>query len=262
MGLETSMQEGAVKTIDRVAAIMTALSDCDAGGLQLGDVAGAAGLPEPTAHRLLGALTNNGFAFQDLTPRRYRLGARAAALGGAARRQHVAATAQLAPDRIAAATGDTAFASVREGAAAVCVARAIGSYPIRTLTLEIGARRPLGVGAGNLALLASLKDAEVARAIAHNAVWLQDYPRFTPPEILGLVKRTRCDGYAINEGRIVAAMKAIGVAIAAADGQPVVALSVAAIWDRMSGERCAELLGILREEARRLQETGDLSGGV
>jgi DNA-binding IclR family transcriptional regulator len=66
----------------------------------------------------------------------------------------------------------------------------------------------------------------------------------------------------MNEGRIVAAMKAIGVAITAAEGQPVVALSVAAIWDRMSGDRCAELLRILREEARRLQETCDLSGGM
>jgi DNA-binding IclR family transcriptional regulator len=111
-------------------------------------------------------------------------------------------------------------------------------------------------------LLASLKDAEVARAIAHNVAWLQDYPRFTPPEILGLVNRTRSDGYATNEGRIVAAMKAIGVAIGAADGQPVVALSVAAIWDRMSSERCTELLRSLREEAQRLQETGDLSEGV
>jgi DNA-binding IclR family transcriptional regulator len=185
MGLETSMQEGAVKTIDRVVAIMTALSVCDAGGLQLGDVAGAAGLPKPTAHRILWALTHNGLAFQDLTTRRYRLGARAAALGRTARRQHAAATAQLALDRIAAATGDTAFASVREGASAVCVARAIGSYPIRTLTLEIGARRPLGIGAGSLALLATLKNAEVARVIAHNAVWLQDYPRFTPSEIWG-----------------------------------------------------------------------------
>ena len=66
----------------------------------------------------------------------------------------------------------------------------------------------------------------------------------------------------MNEGRIVAAMKAIGVAITAADGPPVVALGVAAIRDRMSGERCVELLRILREEARCLQETGDLSGGM
>ncbi len=46
----------------------------------------------------------------------------------------------------AAATGVTVFASVRDAMAAICIGRAIGRFPIRTLTLGVGDRRPLGVG--------------------------------------------------------------------------------------------------------------------
>ena len=253
------MQDNTVKTVDRVAAILRALAASNLAGLALGELASAAGLTKPTVHRLLGALTNTGFTFQDLETKRYRLGAGAAALGRAAQRQHVGALAQQALDRIAAATGDTAFASVREGAAAVCVARAIGAYPIRTLTLEVGDRRPLGVGAGSLALLAALPDAEVARASAANVGWLSDYPGFNT-ELDSLVRRTREQGYAVNEGRIVEAMVGIGIAILGADGLPVVALSIASIRERMAPARIVELLQILRSEAQRLLETSDLIG--
>ena len=213
MGIETAMHDNTVKTVDRVAAIMRALAACDLGGLQLGELVGATGLAKPTAHRLLGALGHAGFVFQDIATRRYRLGSGAAALGRAGQRQHIGALAQTALDRVAKTTGDTAFASVREGAAAVCIARAIGAYPIRTLTLEVGDRRPLGVGAGSLALLAALPDADAARTIAHNAGWLRDYPAFSPADLHSLIPRTRSQGYALNEGRIVEAMMAIGVAI-------------------------------------------------
>ena len=114
--METPVQDAAVKTVDRVAAILRALADTHSGsGLPLAEVAAEAGLAKPTAHRLLGALTNVGFTFQDLDSRRYRLGAGATALGRAAQRQDLAALAEPALSRIAEATGDTAFASVIEG---------------------------------------------------------------------------------------------------------------------------------------------------
>ena len=253
--METPVQDAAVKTVDRVAAILRALADTHSGsGLPLAEVAAEAGLAKPTAHRLLGALTNVGFTFQDLESRRYRLGSGAAALGRAAQRQDLAALAAPALARIAEATGDTAFASVVEGQTAVCVARAVGAYPIRTLTLEIGSRRPLGVGAGSLALLSGLPDVDVERATALNAEWLADFAGFAPSDLPGLVARTRRDGYAMNEGRIVEAMNAVAVAACDRAGRPFLALSLAAIRDRMGGKRLPELVRILRQEARRIEE--------
>jgi DNA-binding IclR family transcriptional regulator len=119
----------------------------------------------------------------------------------------VAALARPALDRIADAAGDTAFASVREGPTAVRVARAVGAFPIKTLALGVGDRRPLGVGAGSLALLSGLDDGAVRRAIGANAHGLRGYPGFGAAELPALVERTRRDGYALNEGRLVAVLQ-------------------------------------------------------
>lgn len=248
------MQDAAVKTVDRVAAILRALSARGSAGLPLTELADSAGLSRPTAHRLLGALSEVGFAFQDLATRRYRLGAGAAEIGRHAWQQHVAALVQPALERLAALTGDTVFASVQEGGAAVCVARAVGEYPIRTLTLNVGDRRPLGVGAGSLALFAALPEAEVARILARNADWLAAFPGFGAEALPALVARTRAEGHAWNEGRIVAAMNAVGVALPAGLGRSPVALSLAAIRDRMGPERRPELVRALRAEAERLRD--------
>ena len=40
----------------------------------------------------------------------------------------------------------------------VCIDRKTGDYPIKVFTVEIGIRRPLGVGAGSIAVLAAMPD--------------------------------------------------------------------------------------------------------
>ena len=145
------------------------------------------------------------------------------------------------------------IASVREGLAAICIGRAIGRFPIRTLTLDVGNRRPLGVGAGSLALLAALPDAEIATVLARNAVWLKDFDGFTADVLTGLVEQARARGYAFNDGLIVPAMNAIAVPVRDADGQPLFALSLAAIRDRMTSDRLDGLVEQLKSEAADLE---------
>jgi DNA-binding IclR family transcriptional regulator len=203
-------------------------------------------------HRLLSALTNAGFAFQQSPERIYRLGSAAVALGQSALHQHAAAIARPALERLAAVTGDTAYASVREGAASVCVARAVGDFPIRTLTLDIGDRRPLGVGAGSLALLAALQDDEINAISRQNTEWLAHFSGFAV-EMPELVARTRRDGFALNEGRIVPAMNAVAVVARDAIGRPFVALSLAAIRDRMDLARRSETVTLLKEQAAAVE---------
>jgi len=248
-----ALQDLAVKTVDRVAAILRAMASHGPQGLGVTELTEATGLSKGTVHRLLGALVNIGFAYQQLPARRYRLGAGAIALAGAALHDHAAAITQPALARLATATGDTVFASAREGPAAICVARAIGDYPVRTLTLDIGDRRPLGVGAGSLALFAALPDETVAAILEQNESWLKDYRGFDPVELRALVARTRRAGYSLNEGRIVPAMNGIGVVVRDAAGEPFASLSIAAIKDRMGKERLRELVALLQDEAAALE---------
>jgi DNA-binding IclR family transcriptional regulator len=256
------LQDLAVKTVDRVASILRAMAAHGPGGAGVTEISEATGLSKGTVHRLLGALVNVGFAYQQLPARRYRLGAGAIALGGSALHDHAAAIMQPALARLAEATGDTVFASVREGPAAICVARAVGSFPVRTLTLDIGDRRPLGVGAGSLALLAALSDEAIASVLRQNASWLKDYRGFDVSELKALVARTRRASYSLNEGRIVAAMNAIGVVVRGPEGEPFASLSIAAIKDRMGKDRLRELLRLLREEADALEASLSSSPGM
>jgi DNA-binding IclR family transcriptional regulator len=247
-----------VKTVDRVAAMLRALAEGGEHGVSLTTVADRTGIAKPTVHRLLSALSNAGLAFQQSPDRMYRLGSAAVALGQSALHQHAAAVARPALERLAAVTGDTAFASVREGAAAVCVARAVGDFPIRTLTLDVGDRRPLGVGAGSLALLAGLQDSEIDAVTRQNAEWLAHFAGFGAA-LPQLVARTRRDGFALNEGRIVPAMNAVAVVARDSAGQPFVALSLAAIRDRMDPPRRAESVKLLQEQVRAVERTLSLS---
>jgi len=249
----TLTQESAVKTVDRVALILRLLSDAGEQGHRLSDIAEKSGLGKTTAHRLLGALVQVGLAYQDVRTKRYSLGSAAAALGRAASIHHIQSVLRPVLIQLARETGDTVFASIREGLAAVCIAREVGSFPTRTLTLDQGDRRPLGVGAGSLALLAFLPDDEIKMIIDRNRRWLQDYAGFSPEELYKLVARTRETGYALNEGRIVPAMQGIAVPIFGRNGRPVAALSLAAIRDRMGPDRLPDLVKRLREEAKALE---------
>jgi DNA-binding IclR family transcriptional regulator len=71
---------------------------------------------------------------------------------------------------------------VRSGNDIVFVAREIGPYPIKALTGEIGVRRPLGVGAVGVILLASLS-AEEAEAILKSNRHRMRVVRHCPPLI-------------------------------------------------------------------------------
>jgi DNA-binding IclR family transcriptional regulator len=249
--IEDDGTEATVKTVDRAARLLRSLAEHPEGAM-LSAVARETGLGKGTVHRLLNALIDAGLAFQDHESRRYRLGVGLALLAHAAHRQDFAALAKPFLLRLAEETQDTIYASVREGGAAVCVAREIGAFPIRTLSLDVGHQRPLGVGSGSLALFAFLPDEEIDALIERNAAWLARYTGHARKELLTKVADTRRRGYSFVEGRIVPGMNAMGVPIIGADGRPVGALSLAAITDRVSGTRVARLARILTRDALEL----------
>ena len=245
-------QVSSVKTIGRAALVLRALAAGSADGSRLTDVAAATELGKATVHRLLGALAEVGFVDFDDQEKRYRLGYALFTLGASARAFHVVDLARPSLVRLAAETGDTVYLSVRDGDEAICVDRCTGSFPIRTLTLDVGDRRPLGIGAGSLALLAFESEAEITRVIRTNAHARRDYAAFDDTTLHTLITQARAQGYAFNDGNIVSAMSAIGVPVIDDAGRVLAALSIAAIRERFAGKRLAELVALLQEEAREL----------
>ena len=243
--------EATVKTVVRAADLLRALA-AHRDGAMLSAVARETGLGKGTVHRLLGALIDTGFVFQEPESRRYRLGAGLMSLAREAHQHEVAALARPSMLRLAEITGDTIYCSIPEGLAAVCIAREIGSFPIRTLSLEVGHLRPLGVGSGSLALLAVMPDDQIEQIVSRNEAWLARYPGHDREQLRLKVARTRRNGYSFVDGKIISGMNAIGVPVLDSARRPIAALSLAAITERVRGDRIAVLVGLLREEAGRL----------
>lgn len=246
-----------VQTIARVSHVLKALSEGTSGGMRLSDVAGHIGLGKTTALRLLKALTEVGYVEYDESTKLYRLGYCLFNLGTSARRFHIIELARPGLTRLAAATGDTVFLSLRDGQQAQCVHRQTGSYPIRTLTLSVGDRRPLGVGAGSLALLAFESDAEIDRILTASRDARRSYSSFEDAHLRAMIAETRAQGYSFNDGRIVSAMNAVGVPVLDQAGRVACALSIAAIRERMEKPRRQELVAQLQAEARAIGQALD-----
>ena len=240
------------QTISRAAAVLRALAR-GSQGRRLTDVAAETGLTKPTVLRLLRALKGEGFAFID-TAGAWRPGLGLVALGAAAANRD--GLRQLAADalsRLAAKTGDTVFFSLREGAEILCVDRQEGPYPIRTLLLNTGQRRPLGVGAAGMAVLAFLDDDDRAAALKDVGPRLKEWPGHSVDLLRKRSARARRCGYALNDGQIMSAMWAVGVPVRDGAGQVVAALSIAAITERLQGARLDEIVGQLRTEAEAIE---------
>ena len=150
----------------RIMGIVDALAAAAERGLRLADVMRATGLSKTTTYRLLAGLAGHGLADFDADTGRYFVGVRLIALASAAKRRF-----QLAPlieptlVNLSRQTQDTVMLSARVGDEAVCLECWEGSFPIKVLTLRAGDRRPLGIGAPGVALLAFLPDAEVDRIL-------------------------------------------------------------------------------------------------
>ena len=244
----------ATGSIARAAAILTALSDAP-DGETLTVLVNRTGFSKTTTHRVLASLQAVNFVFQDPLNRRYRLGGKLARIGWRAEGLDLAAMAERGMKRLAALTEDTVFLSMPEGSASLCVAREVGAFPIKTLTLERGDRRPLGVGAGALALYSAMPDARRIATNKANRHWLAEYGA-DKYRLETLRDDTLKRGYALNRGGIVRGMNAIGLPVTTRGGRLVAALAIGAIDDRTTPERIETiLLPALREEANRLSDS-------
>ena len=140
-------------SVERACRILRALSD--PGVTRLTDIAVATGLDKTTALRLLDVLARDGFVVRDARTKHYRLGAELLVLGAAAlARFDPRPLARPSLLRLTGRFEDSVILSIPSGIESLCVDVEEGRYPIRANYLSIGSHRPLGVGAGSLALLA------------------------------------------------------------------------------------------------------------
>jgi DNA-binding IclR family transcriptional regulator len=204
--------------------------------LRLVDISEASDLNRATTLRLLETLMAEGFVQRDATTKRYTLGNEALILGIAMQgRDHIRDRARPSLIALAALTGDTLLLSTRHGLESVCIDREFGNFPIRANYLDLGSRRPLGVGAGSLALLAWLPDDEVEMILGLlEPVLNKNYPRISCALLRTEIALSRQRGYALLLDIVVENMGGIAVPVFGGDGRPIGAISLAALSQRIS----------------------------
>lgn len=251
--MRLTKERNAVQSVQRALGVLRVLGQCNDGGLRFSDLGGATGLTRGTLHRLLHTMMRAGFVDQDRASRRYHVGTEFLAIGALRSNQfNLRDLARPALMRLAKLTDDTVFLTIRSGLDSVCLDRQEGGFPIKTMTLSIGGRRPLGVGAGSLAILCFLPERERRDVVSRNAARLKDYLALNPTALLDETRRARERGYAVNDGMVLRGMCGIGVPILNPQNKPIAALSVAAISERMSSGRRADILRLLHAEAAQI----------
>jgi DNA-binding IclR family transcriptional regulator len=131
-------------------------------------------------------------------------------------------------------------------------------HPIKTLTLNVGDRRPLGVSAGGLVLLAFLSDHEIERILLQQAETRTQLP-FDQVTLRRMIAATRGAGFAyydapvLHGSEIVTGMAAVAVPIRRPDRQPIASLSVAAITARLQPPRQKAIVAQLQNEALQIE---------
>lgn len=236
------------QSVHRAFTVLRAVSAANAEGSRLGEIAKRAELHVATAHRLLGALIRERFVAFDPYSRRYHIGHEFVALGSAARESRLVKHYRAVLERIANTSEDTVYLSAISNSDAVCLDRVEGRFPIRTLTLDVGARRPLGVGGGSLALLAALPAERIEALLAINKERYTHYNDMSADEVRGLVRKTKQQEFAFNDGRVIPGVSAVSLPVLDRHGNPIVAISVAAISQRMKADRRREIAALIKSE--------------
>ncbi|MDM0071444.1 IclR family transcriptional regulator C-terminal domain-containing protein [Variovorax sp. J31P207] len=119
--------------------------------------------------------------------------------------------------------------------------------------LEVGSRRPLGVGAGGLAILSAIDEEERLEIIERVAPSLPAFGKLTAYDLAEACTQARAEGAAVIQNRVSLGVRAVGVAFRDSMGHAVGALSVAALTQRLNQRRTQQISEMLRRATKDVE---------
>lgn len=243
------------QSVYRAIAVLRCVVRHNRTGITIKNLASETGLVPATAHRLLKVLVSEGMLTVDPYSKTYHLGLELFQMGSVAHDFSITRYLEAPLLELLEVTGETVFLFIRSGTDSLCLRRIDGHYPIRVLTLTEGSRRPLGVGAGGMALLAGQADDLRDRILASNLERYADYFNTTLDEMRRQIAATRADGFSFNDGRLHDGVRAVGMAVGPEKCEPIAAISVATSQQRMAPVRRQFLQESLRAKFSGLDWT-------
>jgi DNA-binding IclR family transcriptional regulator len=241
------------QSIERVVSMIRVVASRGRSGMRIGEVVSTSGLPQSTCFRMLQRMEIEGLVNRDPHTRKYYLGPLLYELGLLARpRYRLSELCDSSLHHLADVTHDTIYLSERSNMEAVCTNRALGDFPIKALPLDIGVRRPLGVGAGGLAILCAMPETEAHAIIQNNAHRYLKFATFSVDFLRQAVDQGRVQGYSFLDSAVTPGTAAIGVAFP--QGNPVAAISVSALSGRLEQPRREEIAQELHRQLRKISD--------
>lgn len=242
---KTNRPDGA-QSIHRAMSIIRVVAKHNAKGISLSKIARTLVLPSSTTHRMLTVLCDEGMLCYNSMSKLYNLGFGLYLLGSGARQYQLRDAYRSILEKTAHQTGDTAFLVIKSAYDVLCIDRVVGSTPIQVLSMDVGARRPLGVGAGSLAILASLPEDEAKHILQHNEHRYAAFSGYAPDDIKRMIQSYHQQGYVVNT--VTPYTIGVGVALYDKDGNLLGAVSVSGIVSKMDKKRQKEIARLIQSE--------------
>jgi DNA-binding IclR family transcriptional regulator len=225
------------QSVQRAIALLRAVAHRNDSGARLSNLARDVGLHPATARRLLSVLTAEGLTSFDPISKIYKIGIALYHLGSSANQFTIREQFRSRLEKIANTTEDTVFLIIRSGNDCICIDRIEGKFPIRALTIDVGVSRPLGVGAGSLALIAFLPKEEFEAVVTANAHRYKMYDNLTADVIREMGHKSQKRGYVASQGIFWPGVTSLSVPVFDQNRNLVAAITVTAISSRMTRER-------------------------
>lgn len=251
--MESKPPPSGTQVVQRIGVLLREVAATRDVGARLGDLVASTGLTKPTVHRLLTSLATEGLLDHDDGSGRWFLGPEMYVMGSAsASRFPIEELAHPSVQRLAAATGESAFLSMRRGNETICLLREEGSFPLRSFVLVEGTRFPLGIGSAGLAILAHLEASEREEYLSRLDLSSGEYGRQSVAAIRQTIEEAQVNGYVVNPGRILEGSWGMAAAIFDRGNRPMWALTITGVEARFRPERQKELGRLLLLEAHRV----------
>ena len=192
------------------------------------DLAEAAGLPMPTAYRVVQTLTSEGY-LDHLPSGDYRPGVRVLTLGTAALRSLdlvEAATPRL--QKLAAATGETVNLAVLAGDRVLYLVR-LRNSDLVTANIQVGSTLPaVHTSIGKL-LLAFLDETDLKERVSPDSFAFNHGPnaKLSLDELRDELTKIRNDGWALQDEELAHGLRSIAAPVRGADGSVVAGANLA-----------------------------------
>jgi len=216
----------------------------------LSELSAEAEFNQSTTHRILSALKSRGYVRQNPENLKYRLSLKVFELGNKIIR-HLNMREMALPvlEDLAHKTKESAYLIIRDEDDALCLERVDGNPSIRILTLEVGGRQPLHLGAAPKILLAHLDEKEIDRIIEFKG--LEAWTEFTitnPIKLKHELKKIKEQGYALSLNDVTEGVAAVGCPVFNWRNDVVAAISLGGMATNFKEERLKTIIDTVKAE--------------